>query len=123
MLERSNLLSSTEAAAGLQRWTGMSEGSYRQLCMTQYRQLRRSKSKHQAELYGTKEDHSASFFDTSNPEGAKKREMLATECMEQLITWLKKGGNVGIHGKIKSRPTTDAKMRHIDATNSTRSRR
>jgi len=70
-------------------------------------QLRRSKSKHQAELYGTKEDHSASFFDTSNPDGAKKRELLATECMEQLISWLKQGGNVGIH----------------DATNSTRKRR
>ena len=26
--------------------------------------------------------------------------MLATECMEQLISWLKKGGNVGIHGEI-----------------------
>jgi 6-phosphofructo-2-kinase/fructose-2,6-biphosphatase 2 len=61
-------------------------------------QLRRSKSKRIAELFGTKEDHSASFFDRDNAEASAKREKLSEECLESLISWLKEGGNVGIHG-------------------------
>ncbi|KAG9036229.1 Fructose-2,6-bisphosphatase [Tulasnella sp. JGI-2019a] len=56
---------------------------------------------------GVKENHSAQYFSHSNEDAIKRREGLAEESLEMLITWLKGGGNVGIH----------------DATNSTRSRR
>jgi 6-phosphofructo-2-kinase/fructose-2,6-biphosphatase 2 len=47
-----------------------------------------------------REDHSANFFQSQNKEAVLKREELASECLEQLIDWLKyKGGNVGIHGQ------------------------
>ncbi|KAG8926063.1 Fructose-2,6-bisphosphatase [Tulasnella sp. 418] len=70
-------------------------------------QLRRKKARLRQEQEGVKEDHGAAFFSHSNEAAMKKRDGLAEECLEELITWLKKGGNVGIH----------------DATNSTRSRR
>ncbi|ORY72206.1 6-phosphofructo-2-kinase-domain-containing protein [Leucosporidium creatinivorum] len=70
-------------------------------------QLRRSKYKKQAEETGKKEDQSANFFDANNKSAAREREHMASECLEQLISWLKAGGNVGIH----------------DATNTTRARR
>jgi len=59
----------------------------------------------QTKVPGTK--HDANFFDPSNTEYSSERDLLALETLEELITWLKKGGNVGIH----------------DATNSTKKRR
>ncbi|KAF7375210.1 6PF2K domain-containing protein [Mycena sanguinolenta] len=70
-------------------------------------QLRRTRAKQKAQQSGIKEDHSADFFSHSNAEGTRDRDRLAEDSLEMLITWLKVGGNVGIH----------------DATNSTRSRR
>jgi len=49
----------------------------------------------------------STFFDSHNAEALKVREALSQECLEQLIRWLKKEGNVGIH----------------DATNTTKARR
>lgn len=70
-------------------------------------QLRRALAKAKLAKSGVKEDQSAAFFDPHNPAAYKLRTQMAEECLEQLITWLKKGGNVGIH----------------DATNSSVSRR
>lgn len=70
-------------------------------------QLRRSKYKQHAEVSGRKKDQSSNFFDSNNREAKREREHMASECLETLISWLKAGGNVGIH----------------DATNSTRARR
>jgi 6-phosphofructo-2-kinase/fructose-2,6-biphosphatase 2 len=50
--------------------------------------------------------------------------MLAEECMESLITWLKEGGNVGIHGASSlTFAMSVCWSRGTDATNSTRKRR
>ncbi|CAE6436930.1 unnamed protein product [Rhizoctonia solani] len=70
-------------------------------------QLRRSKAKAKKEKSGITEDHTASYFSHSDDKASQLREALAEECLENLIAWLKKGGNVAIH----------------DATNSTKSRR
>ncbi|GAA5951825.1 hypothetical protein JCM3765_003128 [Sporobolomyces pararoseus] len=70
-------------------------------------QYRRAKYRELAKVSGKKADQSSNFFDASNPEASKAREAMAGECLEDLIKWLKNGGNVGIH----------------DATNSTRARR
>ncbi|GAA5822670.1 hypothetical protein JCM11251_004335 [Rhodosporidiobolus azoricus] len=70
-------------------------------------QYRRQIYRKMAEESGHKADQSANFFDANNAEASKARERMATECLEDLIKWLKAGGNVGIH----------------DATNSTRTRR
>ncbi|KAI9209890.1 6-phosphofructo-2-kinase-domain-containing protein [Polychytrium aggregatum] len=51
--------------------------------------------------------HDAKFFDPHNSEAKAIRDQLATDTLEELIAWLKKGGKVGIH----------------DATNSTKERR
>ena len=69
-------------------------------------QLRRARAR---EVFGqtNSSTHTASFFDSLNVEAKKKRDVLAYECLEQLIAWLKTGGNVGIH----------------DATNTTKARR
>ena len=69
-------------------------------------QLRRARAR---EVFGqtSSSTHTASFFDSLNLEAKKKRDVLAHECLEQLIAWLKTGGNVGIH----------------DATNTTKARR
>ncbi|KAG8747616.1 Fructose-2,6-bisphosphatase [Ceratobasidium sp. 414] len=56
---------------------------------------------------GITEDHTASYFSHSDDKASQLREALAEECLESLISWLKKGGNVAIH----------------DATNSTEARR
>ncbi|GAA6019623.1 hypothetical protein JCM11491_002829 [Sporobolomyces phaffii] len=70
-------------------------------------QYRRAKYRELAKTSGKKADQSSNFFDANNPEASKAREAMAAECLEDLIKWLKDGGNVGIH----------------DATNSTRARR
>ncbi|GAA5916824.1 hypothetical protein JCM6882_006363 [Rhodosporidiobolus microsporus] len=70
-------------------------------------QYRRQIYRKMAEESGHKADQSSNFFDANNAEASKARERMATECLEDLIKWLKAGGNVGIH----------------DATNSTRARR
>ncbi|BGP22653.1 Fructose-2,6-bisphosphatase [Rhodotorula toruloides] len=70
-------------------------------------QYRRAKYRKLAEESGQKADQSSNFFDAKNASASKEREMMASECLEDLIRWLKDGGNVGIH----------------DATNSTRARR
>ncbi|SCV69159.1 BQ2448_2179 [Microbotryum intermedium] len=70
-------------------------------------QLRRRKYGKMAESTGEKADQSANFFDANNADASKEREAMAAECLEDLISWLKAGGNVGIH----------------DATNTTRKRR
>ncbi|KAF9437406.1 hypothetical protein BGZ76_000829 [Entomortierella beljakovae] len=51
--------------------------------------------------------HSHAFFDPQNSAAKTIRDELALESLEELITWLKQGGRVGIH----------------DATNSSRERR
>lgn len=70
-------------------------------------QLRRSKARARKEKSGITEDHTASYFSHSDDKASQLREALAEECLESLISWLKKGGNVAIH----------------DATNSTQARR
>ncbi|EPQ30366.1 uncharacterized protein PFL1_01892 [Pseudozyma flocculosa PF-1] len=70
-------------------------------------QLRRALARTKFRQSGVKEDHTHNFFDPSNPSAYKLRSQMAEECLEQLIGWLKRGGNVGIH----------------DATNSTKARR
>ncbi len=70
-------------------------------------QLRRALARTKLKESGVQEDHTASFFDPNNPDAYKLRSQMATECLEQLISWLKRGGNVGIH----------------DATNTTKARR
>jgi hypothetical protein len=50
---------------------------------------------------GVREDHTASYFSHNNVEAARIREQLAAESLEMLISWLKDGGNVGIHGTSK----------------------
>jgi 6-phosphofructo-2-kinase/fructose-2,6-biphosphatase 2 len=47
---------------------------------------------------GVQEDHSASYFSHSNEDATRLREQLASDSLEMLISWLKDGGNVGIHG-------------------------
>ena len=51
----------------------------------------------------TSTQHDASFFDASNVDSKKQREILALETLEELIAWLHRGGKIGI----------------LDATNST----
>jgi len=87
-----------------------------------------------AEESGHKADQSSNFFDTKNAEASKAREAMASECLEDLIRWLKAGGNVGIHGACP-RPCRCATRQQrlavadrsapgeTDATNSTRKRR
>lgn len=69
--------------------------------------LRRALAKMKLKQSGQREDHTATFFDPHNPAAYQLRTQMAEECLEQLITWLKNGGNVGIH----------------DATNSSKARR
>ncbi|KAE8231773.1 hypothetical protein CF326_g3200 [Tilletia indica] len=70
-------------------------------------QLRRALAQAKLKNSGVREQHTADFFDPNNPVGANLRKQMAEECLEQLIGWLKRGGNVGI----------------LDATNSTQARR
>ncbi|KAF8920242.1 6-phosphofructo-2-kinase-domain-containing protein [Mucidula mucida] len=70
-------------------------------------QLRRTRAKQKELQSGIHEDHTASYFSHDNAHATHLRDSLAEDSLESLISWLKEGGNVGIH----------------DATNSTRSRR
>ena len=70
-------------------------------------QMRRAKYKKLLEETGKKADQSANFFDCSNDDAKAVREALAAECLENLIDWLKEGGNVGIHG-ASERPSRGA---------------
>lgn len=65
-------------------------------------QYRRAKYRELAKTSGKKADQSSNFFDANNPEASKAREAMAAECLEDLIKWLKDGGNVGIHGETRS---------------------
>jgi 6-phosphofructo-2-kinase / fructose-2,6-biphosphatase 2 len=49
-----------------------------------------------------REDHTANYFSHDNAEATRLREQLAVDSLEMLINWLKEGGNVGIHGIIRS---------------------
>lgn len=49
-------------------------------------------------MTGERLDQSATYFDSTNKQAQRDREKLASQCLENLITWLKEGGNVGIHG-------------------------
>lgn len=71
-------------------------------------QLRRSKYKKQAEVSGIKGDQSSNFFDSNNKAAQREREHMASECLETLISWLKAGGNVGIHGLSSVSGAVDA---------------
>ena len=55
---------------------------------------------------GITEDHTASYFSHSDDKVSQLREALAEECLENLIAWLKKGGNVAIHGMYPDQPDT-----------------
>ncbi|KAG0152180.1 hypothetical protein CROQUDRAFT_650257 [Cronartium quercuum f. sp. fusiforme G11] len=88
----------------LQRYLKWLEFSVKVFNVGQYR---RERYKERAKKLGKKEDQSANFFDPHNQNASESREQMASECLESLITWLKEGGNVGIH----------------DATNSTKARR
>ncbi|EGG09789.1 uncharacterized protein MELLADRAFT_95280 [Melampsora larici-populina 98AG31] len=88
----------------LQRYLKWLEFSVKVFNVGQYR---RERYRERAQKLGQKEDQSANFFDPSNQNASEVREQMASECLESLITWLKDGGNVGIH----------------DATNSTKARR
>lgn len=55
--------------------------------------------------YGAAVPHS--FFDPNNPEGMAKREAVAVAALEDMLTWFKGGGHIGIY----------------DATNNSRARR
>lgn len=70
-------------------------------------QYRRKLAREKKAATGAKDDHSASFFNPNNADAMGMRETMANDCLENLIDWLKQGGNVGIH----------------DATNSTMERR
>ncbi|KAH9454067.1 hypothetical protein MJO28_007066 [Puccinia striiformis f. sp. tritici] len=88
----------------LQRYLKWLEFSVRVFNVGQHR---RDKFRKMAQELGLKEDQSANFFDPNNEHARHVREELAAECLESLISWLKAGGNVGIH----------------DATNTTKARR
>ncbi|RKP07080.1 6-phosphofructo-2-kinase-domain-containing protein, partial [Thamnocephalis sphaerospora] len=53
------------------------------------------------------QEHDSHFFDPTNEDAKQLRDQLAMDCLEELLTWLKAGGKIGIH----------------DATNSNRERR
>lgn len=73
---------------------------------------------------GIKEDHTAKYFSHDNAEATRVREKLAEDSLEMLLQWLKKGGNVAVHGEILPGPFRISGTEHrTDATNSTRTRR
>lgn len=57
---------------------------------------------------GIKEDHTAKYFSHNNVEATRIRDRLAEDSLEMLIQWLKKGGNVGIHGETSLRAVPNA---------------
>lgn len=79
---------------------------------------------HLPDRSGIKEDHTAKYFAHNNVEATRIRDKLAEDSLDMLIQWLKKGGNVGIHGEIFFRLYRTYGTEHRkDATNSTRNRR
>lgn len=66
-------------------------------------QLRRAKYAKMAAESGKKGDQSSNFFSETNKDARREREHMASECLENLISWLKAGGNVGIHGQPQRR--------------------
>lgn len=58
-------------------------------------QLRRRKARETAD---GKANHGESYFDHSDASAKAVREKLAEESLDALIDWLKREGNVGIHG-------------------------
>lgn len=77
------------------------------VCVFNVGQLRRSRAHENADGKVVHHPQTAAFFDSTNAANKKRRDELAMECLEQLIHWLKRGGNVGI----------------LDATNTTKARR
>lgn len=49
--------------------------------------------------------------DPHNKNANESREQMAAECLEGLITWLKEGGNVGIHGQFEFKLCDPAALR------------
>ncbi|WFD37014.1 Fructose-2,6-bisphosphatase [Malassezia cuniculi] len=70
-------------------------------------QLRRAVAHQRGLSTGRRPVQTAAFFDPHDADYRKQRDQLAARCLDELVAWLKKGGNVGIH----------------DATNTTRARR
>jgi 6-phosphofructo-2-kinase/fructose-2,6-biphosphatase 2 len=65
-------------------------------------QLRRARARERAAAGGAQVDHSAAFFSHENAAANESREQLAQDSLEQLLAWLKEGGNVGIHDATNS---------------------
>lgn len=42
--------------------------------------------------------HTSNYFSHNNAQATEIRDRLAEDSLEMLISWLKEGGNVGIHG-------------------------
>ncbi|KAF8759101.1 Bifunctional 6-phosphofructo-2-kinase fructose-2,6-bisphosphate 2-phosphatase [Rhizoctonia solani] len=78
-------------------------------------QLRRSKARAKKEKSGITEDHTASYFSHSDDKASQLREALAEECLENLISWLKKGGNVAIHEFLPIMIQTPRTAQHLEA--------
>ncbi|POW20136.1 hypothetical protein PSHT_03809 [Puccinia striiformis] len=91
----------------LQRYLKWLEFSVRVFNVGQHR---RDKFRKMAQELGLKEDQSANFFDPNNEHARHVREELAAECLESLISWLKAGGNVGIHDPQVIEANVDVKV-------------
>jgi hypothetical protein len=65
-------------------------------------QLRRARARERTAAGGAQVDHSAAFFSHENAAANESREQLAQDSLEQLLAWLKEGGNVGIHDATNS---------------------
>lgn len=70
-------------------------------------QLRRAVAHQRDTETGQRKIQTAAFFDSNDAEYRQQRDELAARCLDELVRWLRAGGNVGIH----------------DATNTTRERR
>ncbi|PVU94074.1 hypothetical protein BB561_002816 [Smittium simulii] len=56
--------------------------------------------------------HTSSFFDNNNKQAAQQREQVALDVLEDIITWINDGGQVGIHDATNS--TIDRRQHLID---------
>jgi 6-phosphofructo-2-kinase/fructose-2,6-biphosphatase 2 len=70
-------------------------------------QLRRRKAR---ELPKGQVNHGEKYFDHSDAEAKRVREQLAEESLDTLIDWLKREGNVGIHGKCCAQGRCEAAL-------------